>query len=136
MNIKLNRARQEVILRRGGALLLVLTVLIGLILSVYGLAIPKTVSCFTDDEIPSYLGASFESAETGISGDGLVNFEHGQYKLFGTIPVKSVTVAKLEDVKHLTVSACVYRESIICDEIGEPLGDAICLLYSDDILNQ
>ena len=99
MNIKLNRARQETILRRGGALFLVLLVLTGLVLGIYGLAIPKTVSCFTDDEIPSYLGASFESAETGVSGDGLVNFERGQYKLFGTIPVKSVTVAKLEDVK-------------------------------------
>ena len=99
MNIKLNRTRQEEILRRGGALFLVLLVLTGLVLGIYGLAIPKTVSCFTDDEIPSYLGASFESAETGVSGDGLVNFERGQYKLFGTIPVKSVTVAKLEDVK-------------------------------------
>ena len=67
-----------------------------LVLGFYNAAIPKTVSCFSGDEIPSYLGATFEadSLMTSTSGE-----THGQYKLFGAIPVKSVTVARLEDVK-------------------------------------
>jgi stage IV sporulation protein B len=71
---------------------------LGTFFGIYGFAIPKTVSCFSDEEIPSYLFASFEgSGET--DSNGVVSLTKGQYKLFGAIPVRSVTVAKLEDVK-------------------------------------
>ena len=64
----------------------------------YEFMIPETVSCFSYDEIPSYLGTTFEG-EAQESDTSVINFVRGQYKLFGTIPVKSVTVAKIEDVK-------------------------------------
>ena len=99
MNIKLNRTCKTAVFRRCSALFLSLIILLGVFLGVYGLAIPKTVSCFADEEIPSYLGASFESDNKSAQSTGVVSFEHGQYKLFGAIPVKSVTVAKLEDIK-------------------------------------
>ncbi len=99
MNIKLNREIYRILIRRSCSFLLVLCALVGIFFGVYGLAIPKTVSCFSGDEIPSYLGASFESDAASASRQGVVSFERGQYKLFGAIPVKSVTVAKLEDVK-------------------------------------
>lgn len=66
----------------------------------YNIMIPKTVSCFVGSDIPSYLGTTFEETEGAQAADGsVVNFSQGQYKLFGAIPVRSVTVAKLEDVK-------------------------------------
>ena len=82
----------------------VLTIILSVVLAVgsffgfYGLVIPRTVSCFSGESIPSFLGASFEG-ESEALGDGVVSFVRGQYKLFGAIPVRSVTVAKLEDVK-------------------------------------
>ena len=77
--------------------MLAFAVLVG---GAYNIMIPKTVSCFVGDEIPSYLGTTFEETEGAESASGsLVNFSQGQYKLFGAIPVRSVTVAKLEDVK-------------------------------------
>jgi stage IV sporulation protein B len=78
--------------------LLTFILALGAFFGIYGFAIPKTVSCFSDEEIPSYLFASFEgSGET--DSNGVVSLTKGQYKLFGAIPVRSVTVAKLEDVK-------------------------------------
>jgi stage IV sporulation protein B len=78
--------------------LLTFILALGTFFGIYGFAIPKTVSCFSDEEIPSYLFASFEgSGET--DSNGVVSLTKGQYKLFGAIPVRSVTVAKLEDVK-------------------------------------
>lgn len=66
--------------------------------AIYGAVIPQTVSCFSGDDIPSYLGATYEE-ESMVSDSSAVSISHGQYKLFGAIPVKSVTVAKLEDTK-------------------------------------
>ena len=84
-----------------------LPLLVGLALTlcvIYGaylIIIPKTVSCFSYDEIPSYLGATFEETSS-LSCGKLVDVKSGQYKLFGTIPIKSVTVSKLADTKvHL-----------------------------------
>ncbi len=68
------------------------------ILTFYSALIPKTVACFSDEDIPSYLGATYEE-EYSDGDDAAVNLSHGQYKLFGAIPIKSVTVAKLEDTK-------------------------------------
>ena len=68
------------------------------ILTFYTALIPKTVACFSDDEIPSYLGATFDEEYSDECSSG-INLSHGQYKLFGSIPIKSVTVAKLEDTK-------------------------------------
>ena len=64
----------------------------------YGALIPETVACFSGDDIPSYLGATYEELESGDE-TASVNVTRGQYKLFGAIPVKSVTVTKLEDAK-------------------------------------
>ena len=66
------------------------------VLVFYNATIPKTVSCFADDDIPSYLGATFEADSLATSTG---NETHGQYKLFGAIPVKSVTVSRIEDIK-------------------------------------
>ena len=73
-------------------------VFVGALLTLYGAVIPETVACFSDEDIPSYLGATYdeECVTDSVSG---INLTRGQYKLFGTIPVKSVTVAKLEDTK-------------------------------------
>ena len=76
-----------------------LAIAFGTFFGIYGLIIPKTVSCFSNQEVPSYLFASFESESESVESDGVVSFVKGQYKLFGTIPVRSVTVAKLEDVR-------------------------------------
>ena len=67
-----------------------------LVLGFYNAAIPKTISCFSGEDVPSYLGATFEADSIATSTSGET---HGQYKLFGAIPVKSVTVSHLEDVK-------------------------------------
>jgi stage IV sporulation protein B len=67
------------------------------VLSFYNISIPKTVSCFSGQSVPSFLGASFEaSSDEDLSAGSVL---HGQYKLFGAIPVKSVTVSQLEDSK-------------------------------------
>lgn len=70
----------------------------GALLTFYGAIIPETVACFSGDDIPSYLGATYEE-EYSDEGASSINLTHGEYKLFGKIPVKSVTVAKLEDTK-------------------------------------
>ena len=70
----------------------------GALLTFYGAIIPETVACFSGDDIPSYLGATYEE-EYSDAGASSINLTHGEYKLFGKIPVKSVTVAKLEDTK-------------------------------------
>lgn len=77
--------------------LLVLSVFSLGVLGFYNAAIPKTVSCFSGQDVPSYLGARFEADEDVFSSDDSIT--RGQYKLFGAIPVKSVTVSRLEDVK-------------------------------------
>ena len=82
--------------RKIGLSLLILAVFSLGVLGFYNAAIPKTVSCFSGQDVPSYLGATFEADSLATSTSGEVR---GQYKLFGTIPVKSVTVSRLEDVK-------------------------------------
>lgn len=84
--------------RKTTSFFLVLAIALGTFFGIYGLVIPKTVSCFSDEEIPSYLFASFEGEEEE-SGEGVVSLVKGQYKLFGALPVRSVTVAKLDDVR-------------------------------------
>lgn len=83
--------------------LLAAVIAVGSFFGVYALTIPRSVTCFVNGEIPSYLGATFEAdggdVETLAKGEGIVNLTRGRYKLFGAIPVKSVTVARLEDVK-------------------------------------
>lgn len=83
-----------------GALLLALlfSALASIVLGAYSLVIPKTVSCFANGEIPSYIGLEFEEEDARETGS-VVSVSHGKYKLFGAIPVKSVTVARLSDVK-------------------------------------
>lgn len=68
------------------------------VLVLYGAVIPETVACFSSDDIPSYLGATYQEEFTDNSTSA-VSLTRGEYKLFGTIPVKSVTVAKLDDTK-------------------------------------
>ena len=82
--------------RKIGLSLLVLAIFSLGVLGFYNVAIPKTVSCFSNQDVPSYLGATFEADALATSTSGEVR---GQYKLFGAIPVKSVTVSRLEDVK-------------------------------------
>ena len=77
---------------------LALVMLCASTLAVYSAVIPQTVSCFSDDDIPSFLGATYEE-ESLESNSSAVSISHGQYKLFGAIPIKSVTVAKLADTK-------------------------------------
>lgn len=109
---------------------------VGAFFGFYGLLIPRTVSCFSDESIPSYLGASFESEGEEYS-DGVVSFVKGQYKLFGTIPVRSVTVAKLEDVKVYVggtpfgIKFCTKGASVIGfeDESTNPAYQAGLRLY-------
>ncbi len=81
-----------------------LAVVLGLIiasaavLGLYGVLIPSTVSCFLGEDVPSYIGTTFEDGESLETG-GVVELSRGQYKLFGTIPVRSVNVARLTDTK-------------------------------------
>ena len=77
---------------------LAFVMLIASIFVFYGALIPETVACFSGEDMPSYLGATYEELDPG-DNTSAVNITHGQYKLFGTIPIKSVTVAKLEDTK-------------------------------------
>ncbi len=77
---------------------LALVVLVATVFTFYCAVIPETVACFEGDGVPSYLGAVFEQ-DNFEESSSVINLTSGQYKLFGTIPVKSVTVAKLEDTK-------------------------------------
>ena len=77
---------------------LAFVMLIASIFVFYSVLIPETVACFSGEDMPSYLGATYEELDPG-DNTSAVNITHGQYKLFGTIPIKSVTVAKLEDTK-------------------------------------
>lgn len=79
--------------------ILCLTLLAFAVLGVYAAAIPTTVSCFSGEDIPSYLGATLDLDDESVSEGSIVQLSRGQYKLFGAIPVRSVTLAKLEDVK-------------------------------------
>ena len=64
--------------------------------SAYSLMIPKTVSCFSGESVPSFLGATFYADGSMESGAASTQ---GEYRLFGAIPVKSVTVKRLQDAK-------------------------------------
>lgn len=77
---------------------LALVVLVATVFTFYCAVIPETVACFAEDGVPSYLGAVFEQDDYA-EGSSVINLTSGQYKLFGAIPVKSVTVAKFEDTK-------------------------------------
>ena len=77
---------------------LAFVVLVASVFVFYSALIPETVACFSGEDMPSYLGATYEELDPG-DNTSAVNITHGQYKLFGTIPIKSVTVAKLEDTK-------------------------------------
>ncbi len=73
------------------ALILILS-----LLALYSLVIPKTVSCFAGDSVPSYMGATFYADdEESLTSTKM----QGEYRLFGAIPVRSVTVTRLQDVK-------------------------------------
>ena len=98
MIYSMNDGNVRAFFERALCIVLTFALAVGAFFGIYGFAIPKTVSCFSDEEIPSYLFASFEGSEEG-EGNGVVSLTRGQYKLFGAIPVRSVTVAKLEDVK-------------------------------------
>lgn len=94
----LDRIKKKIKKRTARRALLILSCValaISCVMAAYSLVIPKTVTCFAEDEIPSYLGASFvasgEESEAGRTS--------GRYMLFGAIPVKSVTVNRIEDVK-------------------------------------
>lgn len=67
------------------------------ILGLYDFLIPETVSCFTSEAYPSYLGATLES-NGSVEGD-IISVGTGQYKLFSAIPVKQVATAQLKDLK-------------------------------------
>lgn len=84
--------------KRGASFLALFSLVAGLFFVVYGAVIPQTVSCFSGDDAPAYLGATLEMDADGDS-DAIVSVSGGQYKLFGTLPVRSVTVAKLKDIK-------------------------------------
>lgn len=75
---------------------LLFAILILGVFAFYNVTIPKTVSCFVNEDIPSYLGATFEEDLLATSTSGEM---HGQYKIFGAIPVKSVKVSRIEDVR-------------------------------------
>lgn len=74
-----------------------LSLAVGVFFGVYGAVIPGTVSCFSGVDAPAYLGATLDS-DAPVSND-IVSLSSGQYKLFGTLPVRSVTVARLKDIK-------------------------------------
>lgn len=98
----IERAKSSAVVRWISQLSLGLFIIAVGIFALYGLTIPSTVSCFEDEAVPSYFGASFEARDSRASGDnvsGVVNVSYGQYKLFGAIPVRSVTLTRLEDVK-------------------------------------
>lgn len=66
----------------------------------YGFLIPDTVSCFSGDDTPSYPCTTFEYDEQAFASVGTaLSVGHGSYKLFGTLPVRKVTVNKLENIK-------------------------------------
>lgn len=78
--------------------LLALALTVCAVLGLYDFLIPETVSCFSEQAFPSYLGATLENE--GVDGKGeLVSVGVGQYKLFGAIPVKEVTTASIKDMK-------------------------------------
>lgn len=90
----------KVFIKRACSILAVLMLLSGAFFSVFDAAIPQTVSCFIGEGYPAYLGAVLDTVpvESGNVG-ALASVSSGQYKLFGTLPVKSVTVARLKDIK-------------------------------------
>lgn len=94
-----NKGRAQTVVVRLLVLFAVIALFVGGVMGAYAIVIPKTVSCFSDSEVPSYLGATFEEQGESYECGSVVNLSQGQYKLFGTIPVKSVTVAKFDDVK-------------------------------------
>lgn len=77
------------------SLLLTLCALFG----IYDYLIPSTVSCFAEDDVPTYLGTTFSYNETDLQSVGALSVGSGKYKLFGAIPVKEVKVASLKDLK-------------------------------------
>lgn len=83
------------------ALPLILSLCLTLTAAFYALIIPDTVSCFSGSQAPAYLGALLgEVSESEDGGGGTpVSVCRGSYKLLGVIPVKSVRLNKLEDVR-------------------------------------
>ena len=79
--------------------LLALTLCICAVLGFYDFLIPETVSCFSGEAYPSYLGATLEVADA--DSEAIISLSTGQYKLFGSIPIKEVTAASVKDMKVL-----------------------------------
>lgn len=98
MNIIKEWKKERPILFGLALLTLAFSLFVGSVLGIYALAIPQTVTCFVGEDVPSYLGTTFELTDEGEVGS-VMNVSRGQYKLFGAIPVRSVTVQRLEDVK-------------------------------------
>lgn len=86
----------------GKRLLTLASVAAILVLSIYlfyAALIPETVSCFAGASAPEYIGTTFQYDRESDALDGGASVASGSYKLFGTIPVRRVTLARLEDVK-------------------------------------
>ena len=99
MNFRIEDEVWQLYKRKITSFFLSMAIAFGAFFGIYGLVIPKTVSCFSSDEVPSYLFASFEGDGEVVECDTGVSLVKGQYKLFGAIPVRSVTVARLDDVR-------------------------------------
>jgi len=80
-----------------GALTLFLTAL--LLLSVYNIIIPDDIECINGAELPSFAGAYADTDVTAVTvsgnASGTLTYKT-EYKLFGVLPLKSVTVSAKE----------------------------------------
>ena len=83
-----------------GAAFAALALAVCALLGFYAAVIPRTVSCFGDSVAPSYFGATFEADAASVECVGAKGAsESGKYKLFGAIPVRAVTLNRLEDAE-------------------------------------
>lgn len=97
--IFIKKGRLRAVLCLTVAIFLSLASLGAAIFGAYGMVIPETVACFSGADVPSYLGTTFESDGGSEFESSVMTLSRGSYKLFGAIPVKSVTVATLKDTK-------------------------------------
>ena len=99
MKIRRKRRGRVTLMGRVSIALMGLALTVCAILGLYDFLIPETVSCFSEQAFPSYLGATFEGEERTATVGQVVSVGAGQYKLFGKIPVKQVTAASIKDIK-------------------------------------
>ncbi len=104
--------------RKASVAVLSLLLLFTALLVAYNIIIPDCVSYYAGGEAPSFLGARIDGGDASVAafGDSAETTYTAQYKLFGAIPVKDVTVSVWERTR-LAVGGMTFGVKFATDGV-------------------